>query len=296
MTTHPMNDKKNPFQIINILEHNPCSRDCLMENLGIKISAFYKNLNILKKAGFTIRKENKLYELIRFYSELDFSSYELCLFAYLSLLAYIFLPDYKTVKFEKALERIFFLSDKNQYLSLNKQYESLKNDAVLDFYKEKIFVINKFILKKQEAKIIINTKREIHSLPKRLCWHNKQMALEYLDIKTGKNKKISLEKVVKVVEKEQEDTLLERKETIFELYGRLARSYLLKENERIVDSFADRIVVASSAEDKTMLFKRLLRYDVLCKIIFPKTDAKEFQKMISKTLDNIDKIHDNIVL
>ena len=33
-------------------------------------------------------------------------------------------------------------------------------------------------------------------------------------------------------------------ETIFELYGKLAKSYLLKDDERIVDSTKDKLVIA----------------------------------------------------
>ena len=84
--------------------------------------------------------------------------------------------------------------------------------------------------------------------------------------------------------------LKENKETIFELYGRLKKTYLLKDEERIVDYTKDKLVIANSSNDKKKLFKRLLRYDILCKVTFPKSDVKEFTKLISDSLNNLDSL------
>ena len=83
-------------------------------------------------------------------------------------------------------------------------------------------------------------------------------------------------------------------EVIFELYGKLSKSYLLKEEERIVHSSKDKIVIASYAKDKAKLYRRLLRYDILCKVTFPKREANEFKKMLEKALANLSKVSDNI--
>ena len=98
---------------------------------------------------------------------------------------------------------------------------------------------------------------------------------------------IPVEKIVKIVPEARIEKLPEAKETIFELYGRLAKIYVLKENERIIDSFSDRLVIANGSCDKEILFRRLLRYDELCKILFSSEDVIKFKKMIQKSLDNI---------
>ena len=103
-----------------------------------------------------------------------------------------------------------------------------------------------------------------------------------------------MENIAKIAPFEQ-DEIFEpnEKETIFELYGKLSKSYLLKENERIIDNYPDKIVVANSSKDKDALLKRLLRYDTLCKVLFPKEDVEKFSEIIKKSLENIEQFQDN---
>lgn len=94
-------------------------------------------------------------------------------------------------------------------------------------------------------------------------------------------------KIIKMNNNSQEN------ETFFELYGKLIKSYRLKENERVVDFNDEKLVIASSNSDKNELFRRLLRYDTLCRVIFPKKDVNNFKKLIEKSLANINEIRDN---
>ena len=77
------------------------------------------------------------------------------------------------------------------------------------------------------------------------------------------------------------------KETIFELYGHLAKTYVLRDDETIIDYFDGGIRVANGTKDKNILFKRLLRYDLLCKIIHPEYDRIKFKELLDKSLDNL---------
>jgi len=86
---------------------------------------------------------------------------------------------------------------------------------------------------------------------------------------------------------------IQENETIFELYDKLVKSYRLKEDERIIDSLENKLVIASSNPNKDELFRRLLRYDILCKVIFPKQHVQLFKKIIQKSLANLDKFQDN---
>lgn len=74
---------------------------------------------------------------------------------------------------------------------------------------------------------------------------------------------------------------------IYELYGRLAKSYQLRENEQIIH-FKDKntIVISNKYEDRKELLHRLMRYDSSCKIIRPKECADEMKKLIERTLEN----------
>ena len=110
------------------------------------------------------------------------------------------------------------------------------------------------------------------------------------DIILKDNIKILIDKIVKIIPFEFIEDEIENKETIFELYGRLAKTYLLKSHERVVESTKTSLIVASCEKNKTLLFKRLLRYDTLCKVIQPQEDVKTFKKLIEKSLKNINNI------
>ena len=103
-----------------------------------------------------------------------------------------------------------------------------------------------------------------------------------------------LDDIVKIAKKTQEINVNPQKEVVFELYGKLAKSYLLKEEESIVDYSKDKIVIVNHCEDKLKLFRRLLRYDILCKVTFPKADVRYFKSIIENSLENITKVVDNI--
>lgn len=76
-------------------------------------------------------------------------------------------------------------------------------------------------------------------------------------------------------------------EVIFELRGKLAKRYQLRENEQIVRIDSDgTMVISNKYEEKNELFRRLMRYDYLCKLLRPKSYVEEFKQLIDDTLKN----------
>ncbi len=75
----------------------------------------------------------------------------------------------------------------------------------------------------------------------------------------------------------------------FELMGKLAERYQLRENEHII-KYKDNgsIVILNEYEDRRVLIQRLLRYDSLCKVIGPADFLKQFRDIISGSLENYD--------
>ena len=74
----------------------------------------------------------------------------------------------------------------------------------------------------------------------------------------------------------------------FKLKNRLAKSYVLKENEKILESKKDYIVVSNSKEDRDLLVRRLSRYFDNCEILYP----KDFRKKMTDYLDSIEKVYE----
>lgn len=76
---------------------------------------------------------------------------------------------------------------------------------------------------------------------------------------------------------------------IFELKGRLAERYQLRENEHII-KYKDNgsIVILNEYEDRHVLIQRLLRYDSSCKVIGPTDFLIEFKSVVQNSLKNYD--------
>ena len=253
--------------------------------MEINASTFYKHLSLIKKAGFRIRRSDDVYKLTRFKKLFNFAKYELNIFTYLLLVVYILLPQKKAQNFIGAVDKMLSLSNKEETLSVEKEYETNRMAAISQYYSEKIAALNKYLNVNKKITIVSKESKEYHINPIEFFWQKDKLYLKFLEEKTLKN--IILDDVVKVIEVKKERTTINPKEIIFELYGKLSKSYLLKEEERIIDYSRDKIVIATVAEDKMKLFRRLLRYDILCRVVFPKVDAKLFREMIEKSLDNI---------
>ena len=285
--------KNNLIDIIKILDDDALSRDELLQKLNIKPSTFYKHLDSLKKAGFEINRKKGIYELANFKKKIKFAKYEIEALTYLTILASTMLSKTKLLEFNKVVMEIIHFSDEKDYQEIKKLFNSYKMSILKSSYRKKVLSFNKIIENNENIKIITKQGKELEIKPTEIIWGNEGLQIKY---KNANNKAttIKIDEIIKIVEKETEENLLPPKnETIFELNGKLAKSYLLKEDERIIDSTKDKIVIASANPDKNALFKRLLRYDILCKVILPKKHVQEFRKMIENSLANLNKIQDN---
>ena len=102
---------------------------------------------------------------------------------------------------------------------------------------------------------------EIKIVPYDYEWKKNKIFLKYFD-ESNDLKEILIDDIVRIDSSKEEFKITEKKELIFELYGKLAKSYLLKEDERVIDFTKEKLVIANSSQDKQMLFRRLLRYDI----------------------------------
>lgn len=76
----------------------------------------------------------------------------------------------------------------------------------------------------------------------------------------------------------------------FKVMGRLAKAYELKQGERVtqcgMENGVEYKVITNTLEDKSELLKRLLRYGVSCKIIYPAAFKTLAIKQINKIMSN----------
>lgn len=288
MTTQ-WTDNKVFLKIAEILEKEEISRSELQQKLNIKTKTFYKYLKIIKQAGFIIDRNDDLYRIESFKEALKFARYEKNLFSYLLLLGIFVFSKSKYSNLNRALKKMITLSDKDDYCQIKENCEYFKVTTLRSYYKKKITLLENSIQKNKN--VIIDTKKgeKKHFKPIDFNYSEEDMYLNFIDIENNAGS-IALKDIIKIKPDDNFNVDTEefkKDRVIFELYGKLVNSYLLKDDERIIDNLPDKIVIASSNPDEKKLFKRLLRYDTLCKVTFPEEAVKNFKEMLEKTLDNL---------
>ena len=66
-----------------------------------------------------------------------------------------------------------------------------------------------------------------------------------------------------------------------------------KISAEILEKDENKIVVSTPAFEKEKLTARLLRYDFLCKVLYPKTFQENFKEILKKSLDNLKELNHN---
>ena len=280
-------NKSSVLKMFNLLYEGNKSKEQILQELHIKQVTFYKNLEKLKNAGFKISKTNGIYRINEFQNVLKFDNAEKNIIAYMINTASNLLPKYKNNKFENFITRFLLLSNEDDYREVQEQYKLIKKYLLIEQYEEKIKDIEYFIAKKQKTKITLRSNRILIVKPIKFNWKKDKIELIYL--KDNEEEKINLEQISKIEYPKIQEEIYNREEIIFELYGTLAKRYILKKDERVIKKRKESIVIASYIEDKEALFRRLLRYDTMCKILFPKTEKENFNKLIDKAIINIDE-------
>ena len=270
-----------------MLETGQYEKDDILKQLKIALPTLYKNIKKIKLAGFTIEKKDKKYLLKKYKSVLNLKNSEKSMIAYMLNIALTFLPKYKFDNFQNLVDKFLLLAKEVDYKEVDKKFHLIRKYSLIEKYEEKIDALEIFIFKKEKAKITLRSNRKIIIKPLRFDWKKDKPALYYINVSKNLEEKMDIESIAKIEGVEEDYQILDD-EVVYELYGTLAKRYLLKKEERIVKNTKDSLVIASSSKDKNKLFKRLLRYDTLCKILFPKTEVYKFNKMIDKAIINID--------
>jgi len=276
------------YKIFTMLSERECKKEEILELLKIKPPTFYKSIQKLKSAGFKIKKKNNYYYLEKYRKILSFDNCEKSVIAYMLNIALKYLPQYKYGYFKNLIQKYIFLAREADYNEIIKKFQLLKKYSLIEEYKEKIKELEVFIIKKETAKITINSNKVLRIRPLRFDWKKEKIFLCYMNMAKDEEEKLNIENIVKIEKNTQKDFINGENEIIFELYGALAKRYLLKKDERVVKNKKDSLVIATKTNDKAALFRRLLRYDTLCKILFPKYEVNNFNKLIDEAIMNIE--------
>ena len=286
----------NIYKIFKYMTQDEKSMEEILDLANIKAPTLYKYMHLFKKAGFDVVRVKKFYKIIHYSNKIKLSDAEMGLIAYLKLLASMFISKSKNKIFSELIEKLLKFTNKETQEAVNNKFSLMKKASETNMYKEKLELFEKYLNSNMQTVVTLRNGKQFLLQPKEVIFKNKKIYFSFIDNKTLETKQIDINKIVNLTSKPNYNPIhYETKEIIFELYGRLAKVYLLKEGERVLDSSSDKIVIANNNSDKKALFKRLLRYDTLCKVKFPKKDALIFKKLIEKSLENIDNIKDNIL-
>lgn len=255
-----------------------------------------KYINTLKVFGFKFIKEKDKYVLLNAPPKFDFNELEIQGFYLTEKLADMF-PE-ESVKREihtllQELEKKF--NDNTKLLAYNikkPQVINLKFNFNYNKYKDTIKELEKYCSEKQKLKIMyknnIRVKTSAIVEPNEIKYLGNEVYFNVYNPLSAQIHDIKLSDIEKIEQLPlKSNTVNILSNVTFKLIDRLAKTYILKEGERLLQINPDgSIIIINQKEDRTLLLKRLMRYGENCEIISPKTLLEEMHQLIKSTLSN----------
>ena len=247
-----------------------------------------KYINALKVFGVKIRKEKHKYKLESSLYSVEYSASDI---KALSLIvgASKNLPDANIAGNIEKLKANLFLrmcnSNKNtfNFLSTQKDFSFFYTDLKDQIEQCKNYCNDNVILDITYLK----RNKDIHSKckPKEVTYDVKTAYLNAYDTVKKENIEIALPNILSIKILPNRSSGYESTTTVvYKLKGRLAKTYKLKDGEKLQDKKDGEIIISNSGEPLDKLFSRLMRYTDLCEIITPKFIRNDMVNLINETL------------
>ena len=251
--------------------------ELMSENVDPSFNNFVasKYINTCKGCGVDIQKVNGKYALINIPFSKKFTDME-------TELLYEIKQVSESFKSEKVSQIISNLFNKLHITYFKSEYglKSSINRRIIKTF-EKALAVN------SEIDVIFENGDVLKCSPSELITHGGKVLFK---VKSNNElKEISPDEVIdiEVYDKNAKKAKLEQNVVIYELKGRLAKRYQLRENEQIIKYKSNgSIVISNKYEDRTELLRRLMRYDSLCKVLKPTECVDEIKGMIKSSLSN----------
>ena len=278
---------KNILKLVKTLQKEPLAQEEIQEQFNIKEKTFYKYLKFIKNANFDILKTNEKYSINKYSKNIKLSNYDTRLLANIMIISDNILSNENSNKIKNVINKILLTTDSNTYKQVEKNFKLYKKNNNYGAYKEKVNLFEKMLKKNTTVKVILKSKNSFLAKTYKITSIKNRVYFNFIT-EESKIKTIQADRIIDICPEYLIKTAAtHKKETIFELYGKLAKTYILRDEEVIVDNFDKGIRISNSSKDKDILFKRLLRYDTLCKVIHPKSEKMKFKELIDNSLVNI---------
>ncbi len=253
-------------ELINILNKN--EKEPIFNN-----SVVSKYINTCRYCGIEIPKIHNKYFVARLPFGLDLSLREADLLVELQTVVRKRMTNKNNKLFDSLMEKIDKFS--------NKRIARVEKDS----YAFTAELFEKAIQDKRRVVLMYKNRTELNSIPLKITEAKGKTFFNVLY--NGKERAIASERISGlVVTNEKFHHNYNDQSVIYELKGDLAKRYTLRENEQLMNSNSDKIVISNKGENKDILFARLLRYDSDCEILNPKSYREEFAGIINDALSN----------
>ncbi len=281
-------DKAEYNDVIEIFMDDSCEQTA--NNIQVNLN---KYINTLKIFGVKIKKENHKFKLLSGAYAMKFTQDDLkSISLFVSYLnnfpdidmtqeIYKFLEQIKIRMNSEDKKTLSYLNNNPNY-DFSFYYSDIRNqiEQCELICKEK-FLIN--ILYKKN-----NQEHQCKCIPKEVLYDCKTAYLKVHDSNAMQNLEIPIGNILAVSRLPQLANNIELSTTVvYKLKNRLAKTYLVKENERSdgFDEYGNQIIInKNEAFDK--LISRLMRYSNNCEVMSPKHLREKMQNIISETLEN----------
>ena len=260
------------LEILKSLAEKPLSSQELLEHVekatdkNFRKEMVLKYINTIKLLGIDIKKEGNKYYLDKSLECIDFSKKDLSIFAFIQkYINKINHDDYKNNIIEslQIIEKNF--SEKTISLYKGNKIRAYLPNKPLSIKDENIKQYERYCKDELKVKIVYQCEnsqkqKEFLLAPLKIVYKKGIAILIGYDSKNNEYKEFLVENILYAEQTPQKFIQSSSGSVLFKLKNRLAKSYVPKNNEILLESGSDFIIVSNKKEDKDQLLRRLLRY------------------------------------
>ncbi len=281
------------MKLFKMLYKSPCSLDEICdefygEDIILNRETIAKYFKTLRSFGCVIRKRKGCFELVSVPFSLDLSDEDFYFLAAFENLGINLYGENIKEDLKNVLSKVLSLTDGSGY----EKYRGYSNGVakinhISLLFRDKISKLLKYGYDNAKIKILYGERKiNISHISFKYC--DNAVFVHAFNEDTKSYELLLLENIKEIYSTPKSSLASNfASNTVFEIRGRLKNSYTLYEGERVIKAGEDFLVIANNFEDKSELFKRLIRYGSLCKITSPKGDVEKFKEMLNKMENNL---------
>ena len=280
-----INNNLSQKEINEKLSQNPDIEQSFTKETLLKI------INTLKVSDVKINKKTNKYIVSKLPWQFDLDSKHInTLF---SLLFFVASFEQKELveNYNDFLANLFRFVPDDKLLNIGSETLKYKNTNKYFKYALRIKKLEQFRQNACRVKIILNDGHDYFFDTYSLEYSSRDVLLTGYSLKHHENKTFNLDEIKSIKQLPQKSSgVFFPASVTFKIKGRLAKSYTLRENEKLLTFEKDELVILNKGEDKNKLFRRLLKYKDLCEIVATDAIRSDFKEMLEGVLQNYEKL------